>query len=229
MEHGLPLISTLVIAFSLALIFGFVCERFLKSPALVGYLLAGIAAGQHTPGVFADPALAHQLSEIGVMLLMFGVGLHFSVKDLMSVKAIALPGAVLQMAIATVLGAVAVHFFWDWAWGQAFVFGASLSCASTVVLLKALEVRGILSTHDGRIAVGWLVVEDVATVLISCCCRLWPASSSGPTPRPRWPTTPRTPCPWATSRAKSSPRAPRRSPVRLRLRPGRRFRCCAKS
>ena len=166
MEHGLPLISTLVIAFSLALIFGFVCERFLKSPALVGYLLAGVAAGQHTPGVFADPALAHQLSEIGVMLLMFGVGLHFSVKDLMSVKAIALPGAVLQMAIAAVLGAVAVHFFWDWAWGQAFVFGASLSCASTVVLLKALEVRGILTTHDGRIAVGWLVVEDVATVLI---------------------------------------------------------------
>lgn len=166
MEHGLPLISTLVIAFSLALIFGFVCERFLKSPALVGYLLAGIAAGQHTPGVFADPALAHQLSEIGVMLLMFGVGLHFSVKDLMSVKAIAVPGAVLQMAIATVLGAVAVHFFWDWSWGRALVFGASLSCASTVVLLKALDVRGLLTTGDGRIAVGWLVVEDVATVLI---------------------------------------------------------------
>lgn len=166
MDHGLPLISTLVIAFSLALVFGFICERFLKSPALVGYLLAGIAAGQHTPGVFADPALAHQLSEIGVMLLMFGVGLHFSVKDLLSVKAIAVPGAVLQMGIATILGAVAVHLFWDWAWGQALVFGASLSCASTVVLLKALDVRGKLSTPEGRIAVGWLVVEDVATVLI---------------------------------------------------------------
>lgn len=166
MEHGLPLISTLVIAFSLALVFGFIAERFLKSPALVGYLLAGIACGQYTPGVFADPALAHQLSEIGVMLLMFGVGLHFSVKDLMSVKGIALPGAVLQMSIASTLGMFVAHLFWDWSWGQALVFGMSLSCASTVVLLKALDVRGLLTSSDGRIAVGWLVVEDIATVLI---------------------------------------------------------------
>lgn len=166
MEHGLPLISTLVIAFSLALVFGFIAERFLKSPALVGYLLAGIACGQYTPGVFADPALAHQLSEIGVMLLMFGVGLHFSVKDLMSVKGIALPGAVLQMSIASILGMFVAHLFWDWSWGQALVFGMSLSCASTVVLLKALDVRGLLTSSDGRIAVGWLVVEDIATVLI---------------------------------------------------------------
>ena len=106
MEHSLPLISTLVIAFSLALVFGFIAERFLKAPALVGYLLAGIAAGKYTPGVFADAALANQLSEIGVMLLMFGVGLHFSMKDLWSVKSIAVPGAVLQMAIATLLGAL---------------------------------------------------------------------------------------------------------------------------
>lgn len=113
MEHSLPLISTLVIAFSLALVFGFIAERFLKAPALVGYLLAGIAAGKYTPGVFADAALANQLSEIGVMLLMFGVGLHFSMKDLWSVKSIAVPGAVLQMAIATLLGALCAHWFFD--------------------------------------------------------------------------------------------------------------------
>lgn len=166
MEHSLPLISTLVIAFSLALVFGFLVERFLKAPALVGYLLAGIAAGQHTPGVFADPELAHQLSEIGVMLLMFGVGLHFSIQDLMRVKKIAIPGAILQMLGATALGAVAAHVIFGRHWVEAFALGLSLSCASTVVLLKALEVRGILSGPDGRIAVGWLVVEDLATVII---------------------------------------------------------------
>lgn len=166
MEHSLPLISTLVIAFSLALVFGFIAERFLKAPALVGYLLAGIAAGKYTPGVVADAALANQLSEIGVMLLMFGVGLHFSMKDLWSVKGIAVPGAVLQMTIATALGALGAHAFFDRTWGQAIVLGISLSCASTVVLLKALDVRGKLTSGDGRIAVGWLVVEDLATVLI---------------------------------------------------------------
>ena len=166
MEHSLPLISTLVIGFMLALVFGFIAERFLKAPALVGYLLAGIAAGPFTPGVYADPELAHQFSEVGVMLLMFGVGLHFSIKDLMSVKGIAVPGAVLQMLAATVLGAVAAHTLFDRHWVEAFALGLSLSCASTVVLLKALEVRGILSGPDGRIAVGWLVVEDLATVVI---------------------------------------------------------------
>ena len=166
MEHSLPLISTLVIGFMLALVFGFIAERFLKAPALVGYLLAGIAAGPFTPGVYADPELAHQFSEVGVMLLMFGVGLHFSIKDLLSVKGIAVPGAVLQMLAATVLGAVAAHTLFDRHWVEAFALGLSLSCASTVVLLKALEVRGILSGPDGRIAVGWLVVEDLATVVI---------------------------------------------------------------
>lgn len=166
MAHSLPLISTLVIAFGLALIFGFLSERLFKAPPLVGYLLAGIAAGQYTPGVFADPALAHQLSEIGVMLLMFGVGLHFSIKDLLNVKGIAIPGAILQMFIATLLGGLVAHFVWDWHWGDALVLGMCLSCASTVVLLKALEVRGILQSMNGQIAVGWLVVEDVATVLI---------------------------------------------------------------
>lgn len=164
--HSLPLITTLVLAFGLALVFGFLAERFGRAPALVGFLLAGIAAGQHTPGPYADPELAHQLSEIGVMLLMFGVGLHFSVRDLMSVKGIAIPGAVGQMAVATLLGAAAAHLFWDWSWGAGLVFGLSLSCASTVVLIKALEVRGQLTNRDGRIAMGWLVVEDIATVLI---------------------------------------------------------------
>ena len=166
MDHSLPLISTLVIAFSLALVFGFIAERVFRSPALVGYLLAGIAAGKYTPGVVADAALASQLSEIGVMLLMFGVGLHFSLKDLWSVKSVAVPGAVLQMTIATVLGACFAHWFFDRHWAEAIVLGVSLSCASTVVLLKALDVRGKLTSPDGRIAVGWLVVEDIATVLI---------------------------------------------------------------
>ena len=166
MEHSLPLISTLVVAFTLALVFGFIAERFLKTPALVGYLLAGIAAGQHTPGFYADPELANQLAEIGVMLLMFGVGLHFSFKDLLSVKGIALPGAVLQMTLATLVGAACAHVFFDRHWSEAFMLGLSLSCASTVVLLKALEVRGLLDTPDGHIAVGWLVVEDLATVVI---------------------------------------------------------------
>lgn len=166
MDHSLPLISTLVIAFSLALVFGFIAERVFRSPALVGYLLAGIAAGKYTPGVVADAALASQLSEIGVMLLMFGVGLHFSLKDLWSVKSVAVPGAVLQMTIATVLGACFAHWFFDRHWVEAIVLGVSLSCASTVVLLKALDVRGKLTSPDGRIAVGWLVVEDIATVLI---------------------------------------------------------------
>lgn len=166
MAHTLPLISTLVIAFSLALIFGFLAERFFKAPPLVGYLLAGISAGQYTPGVFADPVLAHQLSEIGVMLLMFGVGLHFSVRDLLKVKGIAVPGAVLQMCLATLLGGCIARLFWGWNWAEAIVLGLCLSCASTVVLLKALEVRGILRSMNGQIAVGWLVVEDIATVLI---------------------------------------------------------------
>lgn len=166
MEHSLPLVSTLVIAFSLALIFGFIAERFFRSPALVGYLIAGVAAGKYTPGVFADAALASQLSEIGVMLLMFGVGLHFSIKDLWSVKGIAVPGAVLQMVLATAFGACFSHWFFDYPWAESLMLGMSLSCASTVVLLKALEVRGKLTSPDGRIAVGWLVVEDMATVLI---------------------------------------------------------------
>jgi len=164
MEHNLPLITTLAAGFGIALVLGFAAER-LKIPALVGYLLAGIAIGPATPGFVADLELASQLSEVGVILLMFGVGLHFSLRDLMSVKRIAIPGAVVQMGLATVLG-MGLASWWGWTWAAGLVFGLSLSCASTVVLLKALEVRGLLDSMNGRIAVGWLVVEDLATVLV---------------------------------------------------------------
>lgn len=165
MDHSLPLITTLALAFALALALGYVAER-LKTPALVGYLLAGIMVGPYTWGPVADVGLASQLSEIGVMLLMFGVGLHFSIRDLLKVKGIAIPGAVLQMTIATALGIVFAMFVWKWGFGESLFFGLCLSCASTVVLLKALELRGHLNTIDGQIAVGWLVVEDMATVII---------------------------------------------------------------
>jgi CPA2 family monovalent cation:H+ antiporter-2 len=164
MEHNVPLITTIAAAFGLALILGFLAER-IKLPALVGYLVAGIVIGPATPGFVADVGIASQLSEIGVMLLMFGVGLHFSLDDLLAVRRIALPGAVVQMGLATALG-MALAAWWGWSWGAGLVFGLSLSCASTVVLLKGLEARGVLDTMNGRIAVGWLVVEDLATVLV---------------------------------------------------------------
>ncbi len=164
MEHNITLITTIAAGFGLALIFGFIAER-LKTPALVGYLLAGIAISPTTPGFVADIGIASQLSEIGVMLLMFGVGLHFSLDDLLAVKRIALPGAIVQMAVATGLG-MALATWWGWSLGAGLVLGLSLSCASTVVLLKALESRGYLETMNGRIAVGWLIVEDLVTVLI---------------------------------------------------------------
>src|SRR6185436_5629578 len=143
---------------------GFIAER-IKLPALVGYLVAGIIIGPATPGFVADAHIASQLSEIGVMLLMFGVGLHFALSDLLAVKRIAVPGAVVQMGLATALG-IAMAWWWGWGLGSGLIFGLSLSCASTVVLLKALEARGALESMNGRIAVGWLVVEDLATVLV---------------------------------------------------------------
>ncbi len=164
MPHAVPLITTLAAAFALALALGFTAAR-LKLPALVGYLLAGILIGPATPGYVADMKLAAELAEIGVMLLMFGVGLHFSLSDLMAVRRIAVPGAVLQIAAATAMGAGAA-LYWGWHWGAAIVFGLALSVASTVVLLKALESRGMLETGNGRIAVGWLIVEDLAMVLV---------------------------------------------------------------
>jgi len=164
LHHDISLITTLAAGFGLALIFGFIAAR-LKLPALVGYLLAGIAIGPATPGFVADAQIATQLAEVGVMLLMFGVGLHFSVDDLMAVRKIALPGAIVQMVVATALGA-GIATLWGWNLGAALVFGISLSVASTVVLLKALESRGLVESGDGRIAVGWLVVEDLAMVLV---------------------------------------------------------------
>ena len=164
MEPNVSLITTIAAAFGLALIFGFAAER-LKIPGLVGYLLAGIMIGPATPGFVADVGIASQLSEIGVMLLMFGVGLHFSLDDLLAVKRIAVPGAVIQMGLATVLG-IGLAWWWGWSFGAALIFGLSLSCASTVVLLKALERRGALATMNGHIAVGWLVVQDLLTVLV---------------------------------------------------------------
>jgi CPA2 family monovalent cation:H+ antiporter-2 len=158
------LITTIAAALGLALITGFLAVR-LKLPALVGYLIAGIIIGPATPGFVADIALSTQLAEIGVMLLMFGVGLHFSLEDLLAVRRIALPGAIVQIAVATLLGA-SVSTLWGWNLAAGVVFGLALSVASTVVLLRALESRGMLETINGRIAVGWLVVEDLITVLV---------------------------------------------------------------
>ncbi len=165
MDHSLPLLFTLALAFVLALIFGCIAEK-LKCPALVGFLCAGILCSSHTPGPTADMEIAMQLSEVGVILLMFGVGLHFSISALLKVKGIAVPGAVLQMTIATLLGLLFAVYVWEWSLSSALIFGLCLSCASTVVLLKALEMHGHLNTVDGQISVGWLVVEDIATVLI---------------------------------------------------------------
>lgn len=165
MEHNISLITTIAAGFGLALLLGFAAEK-LKIPALVGYLFAGILIGPGTPGFVADVHIASQLSEIGVMLLMFGVGLHFSLNDLLAVKRIALPGALVQMTVATLLGTAMAWQWWGWTSGVALVFGLSLSCASTVVLLRALESQNVLETMNGRIAVGWLVMEDLATVLI---------------------------------------------------------------
>jgi len=164
MPHDVTLITTIAAAFGLALILGFVAVR-LKLPALVGYLITGVIIGPATPGFVADLELSRQLAEIGVMLLMFGVGLHFSLDDLLAVRRIALPGAIVQIVIATELGGV-VTALWGWSFGAGVVFGLALSVASTVVLLRALEDRGVLESINGRIAVGWLVIEDLAMVLV---------------------------------------------------------------
>jgi monovalent cation:H+ antiporter-2, CPA2 family len=164
MPHSVNLITTIAAGLGLALIMGFAAAR-LRLPPLVGYLVAGIIIGPATPGFVADVGLAGQLAEIGVMLMMFGVGLHFSIQDLLAVRSIAIPGAVVQILGATVLGA-GMALWWGWSLGAALVFGLSLSVASTVVLLRALESRAVLNSLNGRIAVGWLVVEDLVVVLI---------------------------------------------------------------
>ncbi|MFX2255783.1 cation:proton antiporter [Acinetobacter variabilis] len=163
MPHDVELIILLAVGFGLALVFGYIAAR-LRLPPLIGYLVAGILISPNTPGVVGDVHLANQLAELGVMFLMFGVGMHFSLNDLMQVRRIALPGAVLQIAVATLLG-VGVSMLWGWNFGSALIFGLSLSCASTVVLLKALGDRGLLESINGKIAVGWLLVEDLVMVL----------------------------------------------------------------
>lgn len=163
MPHDVDLIILLAVGFGMALIFGYIAAR-LRLPPLIGYLVAGIIISPNTPGVVGDIQLANQLAELGVMFLMFGVGMHFSLNDLLQVRRIALPGAILQIAVATVLG-IGVSMFWGWSFGSALIFGLSLSCASTVVLLKALGDRGLLDSVNGKIAVGWLLVEDLVMVL----------------------------------------------------------------
>ena len=162
-EHQTPLIATIAAGLMLAFVLGLIAHRLRVQP-LVGYLLAGVMVGPYTPGFEADPALAGELAEIGVILLMFGVGLHFSMKDLMSVARIAVPGAVGQIVVATLMGA-GLSWALGWPPMAGFVFGLALSVASTVVLVRALQDHHILETSRGRIAVGWLVVEDLAMVL----------------------------------------------------------------
>ncbi|MCA1178948.1 MULTISPECIES: YbaL family putative K(+) efflux transporter [unclassified Pantoea] len=163
MHHTTPLITTIVGGLVLAFILGMIANRLRISP-LVGYLLAGVLAGPFTPGFVADTNLAPELAELGVILLMFGVGLHFSLKDLMSVKSIAIPGAIAQIAVATLLG-MGLSWAMGWSWMTGLVFGLCLSTASTVVLLRALEERQLIDSQRGQIAIGWLIVEDLVMVL----------------------------------------------------------------
>jgi CPA2 family monovalent cation:H+ antiporter-2 len=161
--HEVPLIATIAVSLAFAFVGGLLAVR-LRLPPLVGYLLAGIVVGPFTPGFVADAKLAPQLAEIGVILLMFGVGTHFSIRDLFAVRRVALPGAFTQIIVATALGA-GVMTLWGWSLGAGIIFGLSLSVASTVVLLRALEDRDMIKSNDGRIAIGWLVVEDLLMVL----------------------------------------------------------------
>jgi len=163
MPHDTPLIATIVIGLSLAFVLGLLAHR-LKLPMIAGYLLAGIIIGPFTPGYVADQDLATELAELGVILLMFGVGLHFSLKDLLAVKNIAIPGAIGQILVATAAG-LALALLMGWGIGAGLIFGLSLSVASTVVLLRALQDRNLVTSDRGRIAVGWLIVEDVVMVL----------------------------------------------------------------
>lgn len=164
MPHDVSLIATIAVGFGLALILGFIAVK-LRLPPLIGYLIAGVLIGPATPGFVADMGLAAQLAEIGVMLLMFGVGLHFSLQDLMAVRRIAIPGALVQIVSAVLMG-WGLATWWGWPFGSGLLFGLCLSVASTVVLLKALESKGLIKSINGQIAIGWLVVEDLVMVLV---------------------------------------------------------------
>jgi CPA2 family monovalent cation:H+ antiporter-2 len=162
-HQEVPLIATVAVSFVCAAVLGYLADR-LRLPPLVGYLMAGILMGPITPGFVADSGLASQLAEMGVILLMFGVGLHFSARDLLAVRGVAVPGAIIQILFATLLG-IGLAEWWGWSLGAGIVFGLSLSVASTVVLLKALEERNLVNSASGRVAIGWLIVEDLAMVL----------------------------------------------------------------
>ncbi|SIQ62873.1 cation:proton antiporter [Bosea sp. TND4EK4] len=179
MHHG-PLIAIIVAGLGLAFVFGALAQKLRISP-LVGYLVAGVAVGPFTPGFVADQNLANELAEIGVILLMFGVGLHFSLKELLSVKTIAVPGALVQIAVATALG-LGLALLLGWGWISGLVFGLALSVASTVVLLRALQERRLVQTEKGRIAVGWLIVEDLAMVLALVALPAIADALNGPQP-----------------------------------------------
>lgn len=180
MPQDTPLISTMVAALVLAFVFGAIANRF-RMPPLVGYLIAGVVVGPYTPGFMADTEVALELSEIGVILLMFGVGLHFSLKDLLSVQALAIPGALLRIAGGTVMG-LGLGVLMGWSIGAGLLFGLALSVASTVVLLKALQDRHLLDSDRGRIAVGWVIVEDIAMilalVLVPAVASIWGATGA---------------------------------------------------
>lgn len=163
MPHETPLIMTLAAGLGLAFLLGLVAQR-LKLPLIAGYLVAGIIIGPFTPGYVADQKLATELAEVGVILLMFGVGLHFSLKELLSVRRIAIPGALAQIAVATAAGTF-LGWLSGWGIGAGLIFGLALSVASTVVLLRALQDRELVTTDRGRIAVGWLIVEDLVMVI----------------------------------------------------------------
>lgn len=166
MTGHLSLITTLVTAFGLALVFGYLAEKFLKTPALVGFLIAGVAVSM-IPGLpEVDVSITQQLADVGVMLLMFGVGLHFSVRNLLKVKSVSVPGALAQMLTSGALGTIFALSVWDWSLPSAIVFGLSLSCASTVVVTKALEMRRETTTMNGQATIGWLIVQDLVTVVI---------------------------------------------------------------
>ncbi|HEX2152337.1 MAG TPA: cation:proton antiporter, partial [Stellaceae bacterium] len=163
-HHAPPLIATIVLGISLAFVFGTIANRLRVSP-LVGYLLAGVAVGPFTPGFVADQNLALQLAEIGVILLMFGVGLHFSTKDLMSIRGVVIPGALLQVAVSSLAG-IGLAWLVGWSGGTGLVFGIALSVASTVVLTRSLQERRLIETERGHIAVGWLIVQDLLMILV---------------------------------------------------------------
>ena len=177
MHEETPLVFLIATGLVLAFIGGFIAVRFRLSP-IIGYLVAGIIMGPYTPGFVGDAELAHELAEIGVILLMFGVGMHFSVKDLWDMRSIAVPGAFIQIFVATTLASIVAHV-WGWTFGAGLIFGLALSVASTVVMLRAMQSYNALNTPDGKIAIGWTVVEDVAMVLTLVLLPAFYGPSSG--------------------------------------------------